>query len=40
MKDIAVFCCWCGKPFFIDEAEDEIGEPKICSEECAKEWSR
>jgi hypothetical protein len=36
---IPVNCCVCGVRFLITSFEDEMGEPKICSEECAKEFS-
>jgi len=32
-------CVQCSRPFFVADWELEIGEPKICSEKCAKEWS-
>ena len=32
-------CIQCRKPFFVPHWEQDIGEPKICSEECAEKWS-
>ena len=32
-------CVNCGKEFFVEDWELEIGEPKICSRKCANEWS-
>lgn len=28
-------CANCGRPFYLSEDEEEIGEPKICSDTCA-----
>lgn len=36
---ISVNCVVCGTPFLITELEDMLGEPKLCSQECADEYS-
>lgn len=36
---IPVHCTVCDKRFLITESEDEMGEPKICSEKCAHAFS-
>lgn len=31
-------CCVCGVAFRISEVEAEMGEPKLCSEKCARRF--